>query len=107
MSNFIKNKFSFKKNTTAVSKGQNVIDFFSNIDGTLKFLDLKQTNFRLFYDSTWTLVVENNFNLKTSMRLTLDDSLDNKYIKVIEMLISCKSIEDIKNLDQRNKIYYD
>jgi hypothetical protein len=67
----------------------------------IKVNELRKVEKRMFYDSTWTI----DTNQGCIERLTRDDS--ETYDNLKELIERCNNIEEVKNLDMRNKIYYD
>lgn len=81
-------------------------DYFNNSDKNLKFYNLREGEYRMFYDTTWTVDVLENGQMKY-ITLTLNDTYHNHIEKVMKELIDCKTTDDIEKLDQRENIYYD
>ncbi len=87
-------------------KGRN---HFNNKKGNLKYFGLKQVMVRHFYDCVWTVEISEDAKgiNNLSISITLDDTFDQDTMRVMEMLIYCDTIQDVRNLDQRESIYYD
>lgn len=83
--------------------------YFTNQRGNLKYSKLMQDRYRQFYDCLWRVEVEDTSNgiNKLSISITFDDFYNKDIKRVMELLISCDTVEDVRNLDQRCKIYYD
>jgi hypothetical protein len=83
--------------------------YFTNQQGNLKYYKLIQDRYRQFYDCLWRVEVGDTSKGtdKLSISLTFDDFYNKDMKRVMELLISCDTVEDVRNLDQRGKIYYD
>ena len=67
----------------------------------LKIKSIECIEVRKFYDSTWKIEFENGLDCM----LTRDDlETEQELRKDIE---NCDSVEEVKSLDMRHKIYYD
>ena len=82
-------------------------NYFNNKKGNLKYFSLKQVEFRLFYDCVWEVEVSEYEKGINKFSITLDDFYIRDTKRVMELLISCDTIQDVRNLDQRKSIYYD
>lgn len=85
-------------------------EYFQNDRGNLRFYGLKQTKYRTFYDCTWQFSVSDVLSGEDKtidIRLVLSDYYTDKIKDVIEKLMKCNFIDEVRALDEREKIYYD
>jgi hypothetical protein len=73
--------------------------------GELTVFLVKNILVREQYDSDWEIYTIDSNNNQITLNLTRHDTED--HAKLISCLKNCSSIEDIKKLDLRDRIYYD
>lgn len=67
----------------------------------MKIKSIKCLETRMFYDSTWKI----DFHSGESCTIVRDDT--ESEADLIEAIGNCKTVDDVKRLDMKSRIYYD